>query len=59
MATAGVLLLATIGAGTSSYWAVILPGLVLYGSGLGGAIPVVTIASQTASASMPPGWPAA
>jgi hypothetical protein len=58
VATAGVLLLATIGAGTS-YWAVILPGLVLYGSGLGGAIPVVTIASQTASASMPPGWPAA
>jgi predicted MFS family arabinose efflux permease len=46
VATAGVLFLAAIGTGTS-YWAVILPGLVLYGSGLGGAIPVVTIASQS------------
>ena len=31
VATAGTVLLATVGAGTS-YWAVILPGLVLYGS---------------------------
>jgi EmrB/QacA subfamily drug resistance transporter len=46
LATAGVLFLAAIGTGTS-YWAVILPGLVLYGTGLGGAIPVVTIASQS------------
>ena len=45
-ATAGVLFLAAIGTSTS-YWAVILPGLVLYGSGLGGAIPVVTVASQS------------
>jgi predicted MFS family arabinose efflux permease len=45
-ATAGTVVLALIGAGTS-YWAVILPGLVLYGTGLGVAIPVVTIASQS------------
>jgi EmrB/QacA subfamily drug resistance transporter len=46
VATAGTVLLAAVGAGTS-YWAVILPGLVLYGTGLGAAIPVVTIASQS------------
>jgi MFS family permease len=46
VATAGVAFLAAIGTGTS-YLAVILPGLVLYGSGLGGAIPVVTVASQS------------
>jgi predicted MFS family arabinose efflux permease len=46
VATAGTVLLATVGAGTS-YWAVILPGLALYGTGLGAAIPVVTIASQS------------
>jgi EmrB/QacA subfamily drug resistance transporter len=46
LATAGVVFLAAIGPGTS-YWAVIMPGLVLYGTGLGGAIPVVTIASQS------------
>jgi EmrB/QacA subfamily drug resistance transporter len=46
VATAGTVLLASVGAGTS-YWAVILPGLVLYGTGLGAAIPVVTIASQS------------
>jgi EmrB/QacA subfamily drug resistance transporter len=46
VAAVGVVFLAAIGPGTS-YWAVILPGLVLYGSGLGGAIPVVTIASQS------------
>jgi predicted MFS family arabinose efflux permease len=46
VATAGVALLAAIGTGTS-YLAVILPGLVLYGSGLGGAIPVLTVASQS------------
>src|SRR6201996_8448391 len=34
LATAGVVFLAAIGAGTS-YWTVILPGLVLYGIGLG------------------------
>jgi EmrB/QacA subfamily drug resistance transporter len=46
VAAAGTVLLATIGA-TTSYWEVILPGLVLYGTGLGVAIPVVTIASQS------------
>jgi EmrB/QacA subfamily drug resistance transporter len=46
LATAGVAFLAAIGAGTS-YLAVILPGLVLYGTGLGAAIPVVTVASQS------------
>jgi MFS family permease len=46
VATAGVVFLAVIGAGTS-YWTVILPGLVLYGSGLGAAIPVATVASQS------------
>jgi EmrB/QacA subfamily drug resistance transporter len=46
VATAGVAFLAAIGPGTS-YLAVILPGLVLYGSGLGAAIPVVTVASQS------------
>ena len=46
LATAGVVFLAAIGPSTS-YWTVIMPGLVLYGTGLGGAIPVVTIASQS------------
>jgi EmrB/QacA subfamily drug resistance transporter len=46
LATAGAAFLAAIGTGTS-YWTGILPGLVLYGSGLGTAMPVVTIASQS------------
>ena len=46
VAVLGVLLLSAIGPATS-YWTVIMPGLVLYGSGLGTAMPVVTIASQS------------